>query len=93
MIQKPGKSELSKSYRPINLLPVLSKLLKKLLLPRIFIIKESQELIPDHQFGFQGRHATIEQIHKIVKTINNKMEASKYCTAAFLNISQAFDKI
>jgi hypothetical protein len=53
--QKPGKStELAKSYRSISLLPILSKVFEKLLLPRISIIMESQGLIPDHQFGFRG---------------------------------------
>jgi hypothetical protein len=94
MIQKPGKSaELAKLYRPISLLPVLSKLFEKLLLLRIFIIMESQVLIPDHQFGFRSKHATVEQIHRIVKRINNNMEADRYYTAVFLDVSQAFDKI
>jgi len=53
MIQKPGKSaELAESYRPISLLPVLSKLFEKLLLPRLLEIIERQKRIPNHQFGF-----------------------------------------
>jgi len=35
----------------------------------------------------------IEQIHKIFKRINNYMEAGRYCTTVFLDVSQAFDKI
>jgi len=36
MIQKPGKpAELAESYRPVSLLPVLSKLFEKLLLSSI----------------------------------------------------------
>jgi len=54
---------------------------------------ESQVLIPDHQFGFRSKHATVEQIHRIVKRINNNMEADRYYTAVFLDVSQAFDKI
>jgi len=49
--------------------------------------------IPDYQFGFRGRHETIQQIHRIVKRISNEMEAGRYCTAVFLNVSQAFDKV
>jgi len=42
MIQKPGKpAELTESYRPISLLPILSKLFEKLLLSRISIIVKS----------------------------------------------------
>jgi len=73
MIQKPGKSaELTESYRPISLLLVLSKLFEELLLSRITIIIEN--LIPKlawevNQFGFRSKHATIEQIHRIIKEI------------------------
>lgn len=56
------------------------------------IIIEKQ-LIPPHQFGFRQKHSTIEQVHRIVRKINNKMEAKKYCSAAFIDISQAFDKV
>jgi len=63
MIQKPGKpAELAESYRPINLLPALSKLVEKLLLSRLSEIIERPKIIPNHQFGFRHRHATIEQI-------------------------------
>jgi len=77
MIQKPDQpTELAESYKLISLLRVLSKLFEKLLLSRINIIMENHGLIPDHQFGFRSKHATTEQIHKIVKEkeINNKKE-------------------
>jgi len=47
IIQKLGKlAELTESYRPISLLPVLSKLVEKLLLSRInIIIMENHALI------------------------------------------------
>jgi len=94
MIQKPGKSaELIQSYRTISLLPVLSKLFEQLLPSRFLEITERQKIIPNRQFGIRNRYATIEQIHRIVKKINTDMDARRYCTAAFLDVSQAFDKV
>jgi len=88
MIQKPGKpTEFAESYSPINLLPVLSKLFGKLLLSGISEIMERQKIIPNHQFGFRHKHASIEQIHRIVKKISIDMDARRYCTAAFLDVS------
>jgi len=54
---------------------------------------ENHELIPDHQFGFRSKHITTEQIHRIVKRINNDLDADRYRSAVFLDISQAFDNI
>lgn len=51
MILKPGKPpNVATSYRPISLLPVLSKLVEKLILKRLKPIIQSKKLIPKHQF-------------------------------------------
>ena len=94
MVPKPGKNPTDiASYRPISLLPVLSKVLEKLLLKRLIPILEEQKLIPSHQFGFRSKHGTIEQVHRVVKEAAIALEEKKFCTAAFLDISQAFDKV
>ena len=94
MILKPGKPpEHVSSYRPISLLPTLGKVLESLFLNRLMHVIDTQNLIPDHQFGFRKKHGTIEQVHRIVDIINRSFENDQYCTAAFLDISQAFDKV
>jgi hypothetical protein len=86
---KPGKppNELT-SYWPISLLPIVSKVFEKLLLKRLLPIVEINRLIPNHQLSFRQRHSTIQQTHR-VKALENK----QYCSAAFLDISQAFHKV
>jgi hypothetical protein len=57
MIPKPGKrlNEVT-LYRPISLLPVVSKLYEKLLLKRLKILIERKDIMPMHQFGFGEKH-------------------------------------
>jgi hypothetical protein len=93
LILKPGKPNELTSYRPISLLPIISKVSEKLLLKRLLPIVEINRLIPNHQFGFRQRHSTIEQTHQVVRKINEALENKQYCSAAFLDISQAFDKV
>ncbi|GBP03640.1 Probable RNA-directed DNA polymerase from transposon BS [Eumeta japonica] len=50
-------------------------------------------ILPEHQFGFRQKHATIEQIHRLTDTISHALETKKYCSAVFLDISQAFDRV
>jgi hypothetical protein len=53
-ISKSGKPpEEATSYRPISLLPLLSKVFEKLLLTRIQPILQTSQIIPGHQFGFR----------------------------------------
>jgi hypothetical protein len=54
---------------------------------------ENNRLIPNHQLGFRQRHSTTEQTHRIVQRINEALENKQYCSAAFLDVSQAFDKV
>lgn len=94
MIPKPGKSPNEiKSYRPISLLPIMSKLFQKLVLKRIKPIIDKTEIIPTHQFGYRDGHSTIDQVHRITDVIEKALEEKRICTAIFLDVAQAFDKV
>jgi hypothetical protein len=56
-------------------------------------VVENNRLIFNHQFGFTQRHSTTEQTHRIVQRINEALETNQYCSTAFLDMSQAFDKV
>lgn len=84
LLSKPEKNlEEVILYRPISLLPVISKVFEKLLLKRIKPELEKDKTIPDHQFGFREQHSTIEKVHRIVRKINNNLEKKRYCSAVF----------
>ena len=94
LILKPGKPiHETSSYRPISLLPTLSKLFEKLLTNRLLPLLEDLKTLPDHQFGFRKQHSTIEHIHRITHNINQTLVKKKYCSAVFLDIQHAFDKV
>ena len=81
------------SYLPISLLPIISKVLEKLILKKINKDLNPQDWIPHHQFGFREAHSAVQQCHRITSVINKTMENQQYCTAAFLDVSQAFDTV
>lgn len=94
MIPKPGKSrDVAESYRPISLLPILSKMFEKLLLKRMTETLTSNNIVPDHQFGFRVKHSTIEQLHRVTHKISESLENKEFCAAVFLDVKQAFDKV
>jgi len=94
MLPKPGKNPTDvTSYRPISLLPTISKVLEKLILKRINKEMNPQDWIPNLQFGFRQAHSTIQQCHHVADTINKALENHQVCTAAFLDVSLAFDKV
>jgi len=93
-ILKPGKDPSAPaSFRPISLLPLLSKVFEKLFLDRLEKIIAQRNLIPGHQFGFRREHSTVQQIHRVVTKITEDLEKKKYCASVFLDVSKAFDKV
>ena len=92
MISKPEKDprEVS-SYRPISLIPILSKVLEKIIIKRWRPVIETKQIIPLHQFGFREKHSAIEQVHRITDINENAYTDEKVCSAVFLDVCQAFD--
>jgi len=94
MIQKPDKApEEPSSFRPISLLPVMSKLFEKLYTRRLMKNVDNKNLIPDHQFGFRAKHSSVEQVHRVEATIRQALKEEKFCPSVFLDVSQAFDRV
>jgi hypothetical protein len=81
------------SYQPISLLPIISKLLEKLILKIIRSDTNTEEWIPSHQFGFRENHSAVRQIHRITHKIHQALENKEYCTSVFLDVKQAFDRV
>ena len=66
---------------------------EKLFIKRLKPLIQERNLIPDHQFGFRSRHSTLEQVHRITHLIEKSLEEKQVCTAVFLDVAQAFDKV
>lgn len=94
MIHKAGKppNEAS-SYRPISLLSSIGKLFERLYVKRLKKIVEERKIIPDHQFGFRTQHSTIEQVHRLTEVIEETLENKMVCSAVFLDVANAFDRV
>lgn len=86
-IFKPGKPPKNlSSYRLISLLPVLDKILEKILLKRLSYITAKNKNIPNFKFGFRANYSTTHQLHWISDTILTALESKKYCAGVFLVI-------
>ena len=88
-LHKGGSKLLLTNYRPISILPILSKILEQLMQFRLVKYLEEQNIIYEHQFGFQRNKSTslaILDVHaKIIKAIENKQLAC----SVFLDFAKA----
>ncbi|GBL57509.1 putative RNA-directed DNA polymerase from transposon BS [Araneus ventricosus] len=93
-ILKPGKDPTHPvSYRPISLLPTLSKLGEKLILNRYLTHATKLRLPITQQFGFTPQLSTTHQLLRVVEHINEGKNSNLATAAIFLDIAKAFDKV
>lgn len=94
-IFKKGNREHLENYRPISLLPVISKILEHILHEQLFEYLSINKLLYDHQYGFRTNHSTefamMELHHSLLKLMDKT--ASDYPFSIFMDLSKAFDTL
>ncbi|GFX63089.1 probable RNA-directed DNA polymerase from transposon X-element [Trichonephila clavipes] len=93
-ILKPGKPRgAADSYRPISLLPVLSKLAERLILSRLNDHLNTNKILISQQHGFRPQLSTSHQLLRVVEYAKSGFKEKKYTGAVFLDIQKAFDRV
>ncbi len=90
---KKNNETLCTNYRPISLLPCISKVFEKLLFDHIFHFLRSHNLLNKHQSGFIPGDSTINQLIKICNNLYQCMEDGDEMIGIFLDLTKAFDKV
>ncbi|GFR33671.1 probable RNA-directed DNA polymerase from transposon BS [Trichonephila clavata] len=93
-ILKPGKDPTDpQSYRPISLLPVLSKIAEKIILARLNDHLDNHKILIPEQHGFRPRLSTSHQLLRVVEFIKEANDRNQCTAAVFLDIQKAFDRV
>lgn len=88
---KSGEPDVINNYRPISILPVLSKIFEKLMKDQIINFFENNTIFSPNQFGFRVNHSTTDAIMSFIETAMNSLEGKEFCLGTFLDLTKAFD--
>ena len=89
-----GDSKLIVSnYRPISLLPIISKVFEKIMYKRLMEFLKSENILYKQQFGFQKAKSTEEAIIDIQAKIVEALERKEHPCCIFLDFAKAFDTV
>lgn len=80
-----------KSYRPISLLPAISKIFEKIIKFRLNHELETKNIINNKQYGFREGRGTTDLLYDFLKTVKDQKEKHKYVASVSLDIVGAFD--
>lgn len=92
-IFKSGDRSSPNNYRPIAVLPSLSKILERLINWRFLPYLENNNLISPNQFGFRRNISTSDALLRLTNTIVNHLNNNKKALAIFLDLAKAFDTV
>jgi len=92
-VHKKESVHLFNNYRPISLLPSISKVFERIIFDQIFDFFSINNLFYKHQYGFRTGHSTELAAIELVDRVTNELEKGNIPIAIFLDLSKAFDTL
>ena len=90
---KKGDVSMLSNYRPISLLPTISKIFERILYNQLYDYFNSNNLLAEEQYGFRTNHSTEYAAVKLVDNVSKEMELGNTPTALYIDLSKAFDTL
>ena len=92
-IHKSGEMSSCNNYRPISVLPVLSKIVERIIHKRLYGFLSRFSLLHDSQFGFRNQYSSYMAVLEAYNKIVCDLDKGKHTLGLFLDLSKAFDTI
>ena len=92
-LYKTGFKHLVTNYRPISLLPTMSKILERVIHGLTYNYLNNNALLSNCQFGFRPGHSCIDCVNRLYYDLLRNRDINNYSMSVFCNLSKAFDVI
>ncbi|KAH1029012.1 hypothetical protein HUJ05_002317 [Dendroctonus ponderosae] len=90
-IHKKGSLNYPENYRPISLLPMISKIFEKCMALQLVRFFEGNNLFTSRQFGFRQGKEAVMGILDLVSGIVKAFHDGQHSSVLFCDLSKAFD--
>ena len=93
-IHKGGSKILLENYRPVSVLPVLNKIVEKIIYKRLNdYFSRHLKIVFCRQFGFREKSGTENAAMELSETISRALDKKKFATGVFMDLKKAFDLV
>ena len=90
---KNGDVDDVSNYRPISLLPIISKVLEKIIANQLMVFLETHKLLSNTQHGFRANLSTETALMKVNERIYENIDNQEISLLLLLDLSKAFDSV
>ena len=92
-LHKDGNLNNMNNYRPISVLPVVSKIFERLVHDQTYKYVSDAGILTDRQSGFRKRHSTGTCLVEFLDAIYDGVENDRLSGVLFLDLKKAFDTV
>ena len=92
-LHKAKSRKVKNNYRPISLLPFISKLIEKLIKIRACKFIDDQSILYNNQFGFRPGYSTTDALLHLVNDCTTALDNKEFTITIFLDLGKAFDTV
>ena len=92
-IHKNDSLHIINNYRPISLLPVISKVFEMVVYNQLYAYFVEHNYFSENQYGFRKLHSTEYAVLEIVDRVNLELDKGNRPLALYLDLSKAFDTL
>ncbi|MGB1899487.1 MAG: reverse transcriptase family protein, partial [Candidatus Kariarchaeum pelagius] len=92
-LYKKGDKSIISNYRPISLLPSISKVFERIIYNQLYEYFTNNDLFYKNQYGFRKKHSTELAALELIDRIKRDLDKGELPIAIFLDLSKAFDTI
>ena len=92
LLKKPNIFKVD-NFRPISLLPCISKILEKCVFKQLNEYFEKHKLLYNSQYGYRQGHSTESACMELIDKLHQQLDNSKRPLCIFIDLSKAFDTL
>ena len=92
-VHKSGSVVVVDNYRPISVLPIISKVFERLTLDRMMSFITTHDIFSPSQFGFRKGRNTTQAVIKLLSHVTSAYHNREYSACFFLDLRKAFDTV
>ena len=92
-LHKGGDLDNTNNYRPISILPVVSKIIERAVHNHVYSYLSDHDILNEHQSGFRPKHSTETALADMVDDWLTNINSGKMTGVAFIDLRKAFDTV
>ena len=92
-VLKVGDPLFTLNYRPISVLPMLSKIFERCMFNRLCKYTDKFSIISVEQFGFQRCKSTCDAVSSVTEFLYDNLNNKKHSISVFIDLCKAYDTV